>query len=104
MGWRADRTTVTRSPSGSLSLPSTLIRLLTLSSSTVTVSSTASGGVLTGVTVIVTRPTSVPPAPSVTVYSKLAVPLKFVAGVNVIVAAHVQHHRAVDWVAHRRNG
>ena len=53
--------------SGSVSLPNTLIAVAPESSATVAVSSTATGGSLTGVTVIDTVAVSVPPAPSETV-------------------------------------
>ena len=53
--------------SGSVSLPNTAIGLALESSATVAVSSTASGGSLTGVTVIDTVAVSVAPAPSETV-------------------------------------
>ncbi len=65
-----------------VSLASTSTVVGPLSSATVKLSSTASGGSLTGVTVTVTVAVSVPPLPSEIVYVNVVVPLKLAAGVK----------------------
>ena len=59
--------TLRLSPSGSVSLASTLPVVTGVSSSVVTLSSAAEGGLLTGSTVILTVPCASPPLPSLTV-------------------------------------
>src|SRR5262249_27872543 len=65
-----------------VSLASTSTGVAALSSATVRVSSTASGGSFTGVTVTVTVAGSVRPLLSVTVYLNVVVPWKLGAGVD----------------------
>src|ERR1051325_11505376 len=72
---------VSVSPSTSLSLTSTGM-VTRVSSGVVAASFTAIGASLTAVTVTVISAVAVPPLPSLIVYPILAVPTKFVAGVN----------------------
>src|SRR6185503_11280247 len=81
LGW-VTAVTVSVSPSMSLSLTSTSIGVSASSSATLAVSFAATGGSLTGVTVIATVAVAVPPWPSEIVYVKLVAPWKFAAGWN----------------------
>src|SRR5207302_3039602 len=66
-----------------VALASTGIAVGTESSAIVAMSSAATGGSLTGVTVTVTVAVAAPPLPSLIVYVNVAVPLKFGAGWKV---------------------
>ena len=82
----ATAVTVSVSPSTSVSLPARLASSTSVSSGVERESSTATGASFTAVTVTVTRPLPLS-GPSETVYSKLAVPLKFASGVKVTTPA-----------------
>src|SRR5881394_37443 len=72
---------VSESPSRSVSLSSGAMVIGT-SSGVVAVSSSATGGSLTGVTITVTVAEPVPPLPSLIVYGMVVVPTKLVDGVK----------------------
>src|SRR5438128_8129723 len=72
---------VSGSPSGSLSLASGAMVTGT-SSGVLALSSTATGGSLTGVTVTVTVAVALPALPSLMVYWRVIVPLKLVVGLK----------------------